>query len=63
MKFFENMFFASRFGKNGENITSDDYEIEFDRLLNFSQNDQNRTIGRIGNYKVDGKLTPNAKGM
>ena len=41
----------------------DEYFIEFDRLLNFTVNEQNKTIGRIGHYQVDGKLTAPAKGM
>ena len=41
----------------------DDYFVEFDRLLNFTVTEQNKTIGRIGHYQVDGKLTAPAKGM
>ena len=40
----------------------DEYFIEFDRLLNFTVNEQNKTIGRIGHYQVDVKLTAPAKG-
>ena len=55
--------FYSRFGKNGTNLKLDDYFVEFDRLLNFTVTEQNKTIGRIGHYQVDGKLTAPAKGM
>ena len=62
LKFFDDSFIFIRFGKNGTNFRLDDYHIEFDRLLNFSLNDQNKTIGFIGHYQVDGKLTTPARG-
>ena len=53
-----------RFGKSRTELTSSEYDMEFDRLLNYSQNEQGKTIGRIGNYKIDGKheRTSNAIG-
>ena len=54
--------FYSRFGENGTNLKLNDYFVEFDRLLNFTVTEQNKTIGRIGHYHIDGKLTGPAKG-
>ena len=57
-------FLTFRFGKSRTELTSSEYDMEFDRLLNYSQNEQGKTIGRIGNYKIDGKheRTSNAIG-
>ena len=41
-----------RFGKNSINLTLDEYENEFKRLVNFTENEKNVSSGFIGNYRT-----------
>ena len=43
----------SRFGKNGTRLTMNEYDIEFNRLVNFTEDGRNMSIGSIGNYTID----------
>ena len=43
----------SRFGQNGTHLTMDEYDLEFNRLANFIEDERNRSIASIGSYKID----------